>query len=515
MGKYGKTITDAYQEVLEWTVTAHELQEKKKVSKREIDKLEDDNEHGMVALKLAQSFGTPKEVKTVQDINKRHQRAGSIEHKDQKERDAIIRKYYNMAEVYEIGTKEYADHTKNMTPGQTVDEGKMKDIVTDVKSALGKIRHRVSQKGSKFMVSVDQNDEEDAQKAMRNHPLYVAGKLRVIPEDLDKDDVKTVKDVIKGLKKAVKTHKGQVDTLTKDIKDEVELDEDAMIIDLDYSKNPKGLYNAVLQMSKRLGLTIYNAPQAMKDLQTKGKVRLGGKGANLVKFMKYLNDKGIEPSVDVQKGKMKEELELTEKVSKDLAIKILSMNKNQKFAKISGDFVPEIYLSSSDKDSLKKEFGRLPRGLPSASSGIPVVDFINYALGLDNEIDTEGDGNALKLYDYRKGKVIGKPKTVGDAARIAGVKLTEKKLTDAEMKKREEIAKAIEKDNPDMPMDKKMAIATATAKRVAEEEEPDKPDTAKQVDQMRDDKKKTRIAQLQLQIAKATETINKLNAQEK
>ena len=35
------------------------------------------------------------------------------------------------------------------------------------------------------------------------------------------------------------------------------------------------------------------------------------------------------------------------------------------------------------------------------------------------------------------------------------------------------------------------------------------------VDQMRDDKKKTRIAQLQLQIAKATEMINKLNSQEK
>ena len=32
---------------------------------------------------------------------------------------------------------------------------------------------------------------------------------------------------------------------------------------------------------------------------------------------------------------------------------------------------------------------------------------------------------------------------------------------------------------------------------------------------MRDDKKKTRIAQLQLQIAKATEMINKLNSQEK
>ena len=46
--------------------------------------------------------------------------------------------------------------------------------------------------------------------------------------------------------------------------------------------------------------------------------------------------------------------------------------------------------------------------------------------------------------------------------------LREKTLTPAEKKKREEIAKAIEKDEPDMPMDKKMAIATAQAKKVAE-----------------------------------------------
>jgi len=46
--------------------------------------------------------------------------------------------------------------------------------------------------------------------------------------------------------------------------------------------------------------------------------------------------------------------------------------------------------------------------------------------------------------------------------------LMEKQLTAAELKKREEIAKAMERENPDMPMDKKMAIATAAAKRVAE-----------------------------------------------
>lgn len=47
--------------------------------------------------------------------------------------------------------------------------------------------------------------------------------------------------------------------------------------------------------------------------------------------------------------------------------------------------------------------------------------------------------------------------------------LQEKKLTPVEMKKREEVAKAIERENPKMPMGMKMAIATKTAKRVAEQ----------------------------------------------
>jgi len=47
--------------------------------------------------------------------------------------------------------------------------------------------------------------------------------------------------------------------------------------------------------------------------------------------------------------------------------------------------------------------------------------------------------------------------------------LDEKTLTPAELKKREEVAKAVERENPKMPMGKKMAIATSTAKRVAEE----------------------------------------------
>lgn len=58
--------------------------------------------------------------------------------------------------------------------------------------------------------------------------------------------------------------------------------------------------------------------------------------------------------------------------------------------------------------------------------------------------------------------------------------LFEKKLTPAELKKREEIAKAMERENPDMEMGKKMAIATAAAKRVAEEVELDEAKTPEQ-----------------------------------
>ena len=49
--------------------------------------------------------------------------------------------------------------------------------------------------------------------------------------------------------------------------------------------------------------------------------------------------------------------------------------------------------------------------------------------------------------------------------------ISEKTLTPAEKKKREEVAKAIERENPNMPMGMKMGIATMTAKRVAESED--------------------------------------------
>lgn len=64
----------------------------------------------------------------------------------------------------------------------------------------------------------------------------------------------------------------------------------------------------------------------------------------------------------------------------------------------------------------------------------------------------------------------GTPESTKKAKKMTPGEQAEKTLTPAEKKKREEIANAMERDNPGMDMSKKMAIATATAKRVTEGE---------------------------------------------
>ncbi len=93
--------------------------------------------------------------------------------------------------------------------------------------------------------------------------------------------------------------------------------------------------------------------------------------------------------------------------------------------------------------------------------------------------DVNGNGDDhfratnIKAYDRaatRHGYNTKQDQEVYEQKTLAQI-LGEKKLTSAEMKKREDVAQAIERDNPSMPMGKKMAIATATAKKVAEETE--------------------------------------------
>ena len=70
-------------------------------------------------------------------------------------------------------------------------------------------------------------------------------------EALDKEDEKSVGRVVKGLKKAVKAHQGQVDALTKDIKDEVApVDRAKAALDVAVAKKSAKAAAAVKQKTK-------------------------------------------------------------------------------------------------------------------------------------------------------------------------------------------------------------------------------------------------------------------------
>ena len=74
-------------------------------------------------------------------------------------------------------------------------------------------------------------------------------------EDLDKGDVKTIKPIIKQLKKSVKTHATQAKQLTKDISDNFEEDMDAQPQDKDVKKvkgtQPKKYYKTLDKKTKK------------------------------------------------------------------------------------------------------------------------------------------------------------------------------------------------------------------------------------------------------------------------
>jgi len=62
--------------------------------KAKIDRLEDQNQHGQVALELAKAYGTELEVNLINAINAVHQERGSIEIEERDLRDSISSKYY-------------------------------------------------------------------------------------------------------------------------------------------------------------------------------------------------------------------------------------------------------------------------------------------------------------------------------------------------------------------------------------------------------------------------------------
>ena len=334
-------------------------------------------------------------------------------------------------------------------------------IGKEIAQKMGRIKFRVQADSAKkkVMVYVDQNDESDAQKALKNHPAYVSGALRVIPEavNLDEgtwaipDSPKAKAELKKLMSKPIKLGKEGDDA------------SDAM-----YS--------------------LIGDDELMDDLYVAGKKNPNGDARPIIK--KAMKRLGI-----------KEEVELEEKLGKDAD---------------AGDYIDDF--KKSDAPQFKGKSDKKKKDMAIAA----------YLDAKDKKEEVELD-EAVK-YQFvaidRLGKVIGFASDEKDAKDMArrghtmdspskgkGV-VGRNKAKVVKLKKPMSDKKGDMMINRDFDMNK-FGGETTYSVGLKEEDKPDKPDSAKAVDQARDDKKKTRIAQLQLQIAKASEMINKLNSQEK
>ena len=99
----------------------------------------------------------------------------------------------------------------------------------------------------------------------------------------------------------------------------------------------------------------------------------------------------------------------------------------------------------------------------------PKIDDMREKVQIPDKMTAKMD-KIVKALNKSVGAHAKQAKTIKKLTGMDKPDVQERKLTDKEMKKREDVAQAIKRDDPDMPMDKKMAIATSVAKKTKGED---------------------------------------------
>jgi len=134
--------------------------------------------------------------------------------------------------------------------------------------------------------------------------------LQKIFSDLDKEDEKTIKPIIKQLQKSVKAHGKQAKQLQKDIKDETELDEFIAPV-------ARAVGKAAVPVAKAVGKAAVPVAKAGGKLAYKGAKLAVKKGTPIVKKVgKEVGKAALEIGVDVAKAGGKAGLSLAKKAGK-------------------------------------------------------------------------------------------------------------------------------------------------------------------------------------------------------
>lgn len=232
--------------------------------------------------------------------------------------------------------------------------------------------------------------------------------------------------------------------------------------------------------------------QRKEKIQRFVRVTASDKDTAVQKAQKHYKKLGYKVHSAEHHSIVKEEAEQIDELSKDTLTSYRDQTKEKR--KAYNDAIRHVGMSGGDDKRVadwSKEHDRLGGKIKIANRKIKNKD----KAGVSEEADQVDEAAKNKLMigskvthpDHGKGKVVMHGQGGGSGTIVKfnnGKKVNvdykqlkiveeaeqveEKTLTAAELKKREEIAQAIKRENPKMPMDKKMAIATAAAKRVAE-----------------------------------------------
>ena len=293
-------------------------------------------------------------------------------------------------------------------------------------------------------------------------------------------------------------------------KEEVELDENKNLIK-DYEKymsqSGKTSSNAIdylMSMPKYKRMTKDQMSKIIGDANRKGI---------------FKNEYQVEEEVELDEGmKMNDPklLKVFDKLKKGSTVKI----KHDSTLEKGKDFIEYIVKSKNmvNKGRVEKITMARKDSPTSAKRYLYKRDEkVTMAMGdmAVSPVDIKEDFEPHMMYDPKTGKGY-KANTMDDHLKMKKMGYThDKPEEEVSENKKAALAKKLAKSAASSKKGKEKVTLSKFPWKKEEAEEPNKPDSAKEVEKGRDDKKKTRIAQLQLQIAKAQETINKMNAQEK
>ena len=202
-----------------------------------------------------------------------------------------------------IDAKHQQGEKMNEAPRQLEDPKKETMVMKkkDVKSIIVIDKKDLQKYTSKGYIQVESNDVE----------------LNI--ESLEKDDEKSVKKVIKGLKKAVDAHSGQVKSLTKDIKDEVESNMEDNITE----------ETVFVVRFEKEGMRFATPFHDMKNAKAGEKILKKSSGVSNISITKDLLKPGIKLST--QEGRIVEENLFETEIVKEDYYEVKYVDKRGKF----------------------------------------------------------------------------------------------------------------------------------------------------------------------------------------